>query len=41
MNRAQILSLLSDSKTLLRERSGEVDLALFGSTTRDLSARER
>jgi predicted nucleotidyltransferase len=35
MNRAQVLSLLSDSKTFLRERYGVVDLALFGSTARD------
>ncbi len=35
MNRAQVLSLLSDSKTFLRERFGVVDLALFGSTARD------
>jgi predicted nucleotidyltransferase len=35
MNRAQSLSLLSDSKTFLRERYGVVDLALFGSTARD------
>ncbi|MHB1872154.1 MAG: nucleotidyltransferase family protein [Steroidobacteraceae bacterium] len=35
MNRVQILSLLSDSKTFLRERYGVVDLALFGSAARD------
>ncbi len=35
MNRAQILKVLADSKVLLRERYGVVDLALFGSAARD------
>ncbi len=39
MNRAQTLQLLSDHKTLLMQRFGVADLALFGSTARN-AARE-
>jgi hypothetical protein len=35
MKRAHVLALLTESKPILAERYGVVDLALFGSTARD------